>query len=105
MKPLFLLCLGLLVGCQTAEQSDQVEQARFASFNGKTMAQFMAEPLVEPSDYYTSGSDRIFVAFKPAPDPRFGCKMQIVTGANGQGSGADGWTIRQIRRQGGCATV
>ncbi|HTO30583.1 MAG TPA: hypothetical protein VL202_05310 [Pararhizobium sp.] len=97
--------MAALAGCQTAEQVAQSEQSHFESFSGQTMAQFMAATMVEPSDYFTSGTDRIYVAFKAAPDPRFGCKMHIVTIPNGRGSSADGWTIREIRRQGGCAGV
>lgn len=88
------------------EQQAASEDARFRSFNGMTMAQFMATTLVTPSDYFETGSDRrVYVADKRAPDPRFGCTMHIETIKNGSSPNANGWTITSIRRQGGCAGV
>ena len=71
-------------------------------FKGMTMAQFMLETMVTPTDYFDTGGRRVFIADKRAPDPRFGCSMQLVTEYNGKGEGADSWVIVQVRYSGGC---
>lgn len=93
-------------GCvTTAREADEAQQKRFQSFIGMTMAQWMAETMVTPRDYYDTSGQRVFVAFKPAPLAGYGCDMQITTRHNGNGTGADAWTIISIRRQGGCANM
>lgn len=95
MKRTSILLVLILAGCTTAEQED----TRFRSFTGMTMAQFMAETLVTPTDQYESGGKRIFVAAKGA------CTFHLETKQNGRGSGPDGWTIVGTRRLGTCVYV
>jgi hypothetical protein len=93
-------------GCvTTAREAEEAQQQRFQSFIGMTMAQWMAETMVTPHNYYDTSGQRVFVAFKPAPLAGYGCDMQITTRPNGTGTGADAWTIVSIRRQGGCANM
>ena len=76
--------------------------AKPTRFVGMTMAQFMMEAMVTPSDYFETGGKRVFIAYKPAPDPRWGCNMQLITRYSGQGNSADSWIIEQVRYSGGC---
>ncbi|TCQ81209.1 hypothetical protein EDF68_102499 [Ochrobactrum sp. BH3] len=69
------------------------------------MAAFTAATLITPHDYYDTKRTRVFVAFKAAPDPRFGCKMLIRTERTGAGTTADDWMIQSITRQGGCIGI
>lgn len=71
-------------------------------FVGMTMAQFMLEAMTTPSDFFDTSGKRVFIAYKPAPDPRFGCNMQIITRYTGSGDTPDSWIIEQIRYTGGC---
>jgi hypothetical protein len=71
-------------------------------FVGMTMAQFMLEAMTTPSDYFETGGKRVFIAYKAAPDPRFGCNMQLITRYSGSGQGPDNWIIEQVRYSGGC---
>ncbi|UXS23073.1 hypothetical protein [Agrobacterium tumefaciens] len=103
MKWAIAILLPALAACTTVDQGAQ-EEARFRSFKGMTVSQFMAETLVTPHEQYDSNGQRIFIAEKVAPDPRFSCKMHLETVANGK-RGPDGWTIVRTRRQGGCAQV
>lgn len=96
MKRVSIIALLALAGCTTVEEQ---EQTRFKSFTGMTMAQFMAETLVTPTDQYESGGKRIFVAAKG------GCTFHLETKQNGRGSGPDGWTITGTRRLGSCVYV
>lgn len=83
------------------------EEARFRSFKGMTIAQFMSETLMTPTDAYNAGDTRVFAFFKPAPNPAFGCTIHAETVRNKSGLGGDAsqWTIVRTRRQGGCSFV
>jgi len=100
-----LLMLFMCAGCTTIEQREAAEQSRFSSFNGMTMAAFTSETLITPHDFYDAQGARVFVAYKSAPDPRFGCKMLIRARNTGAGTTADDWAIQGITRQGGCAGI
>ncbi|MGF7008130.1 hypothetical protein [Aminobacter sp. BE322] len=104
MRSIKLIAIAAALSACTTQQAD-VEESRFASFKGMSIAQFMAETLVTPSDYYEASGFRVFVADKRAPDARFGCTIHLETKANGKGQGPEGWTIVRTRRQGGCAQV
>lgn len=105
-RSLLALSLGLIAsGCTTPEQQDRTTEMRFRSFAGMTMAQFSAKTLVTPSDFYNAGGGRVFLAYKSAPDPRYGCKMLIKTKQIGQAGNADTWVIESVTRQGGCDGV
>lgn len=60
------------------------------------------EAMTTPSDLFETGGKRVFIAHKAAPDPRFGCNMQLITRYSGSGQGADSWGIEQVRYSGGC---
>jgi hypothetical protein len=106
MKRISLVCLVVVAGCNGREQIYAQEDARFNSFLGLTMAEFMQKTHVVPSNAYPVGGGRMFVADKRNPlNPNFGCSMLITTEANGAGSTAEGWTITAISRDGGCGIV
>jgi hypothetical protein len=86
-------------GCTTIEQREASENARFRSFNGMTMAQFMQETAVTPGDAYEANGGRVFVA-DAGP-----CRMLITTRRAGPSGSADSWVISSISRRGGCADV
>jgi hypothetical protein len=90
----------VLVACCVS----QAQAANLSRFNGRTVAQFMLETMITPSDYFETGGKRVFIADKRAPDPRFGCSLQLVTVYVGDGKqqGPDVWKIEQIRYSGGC---
>lgn len=93
-----LLVASAMSSCVTDNAA--LEEQRFDSFKGKTMAAFMADTLATPSQYYEQGGMRVFVV-----DAGFNCRMLIETRANGAGSGPGGWTILRTLRRGGCASV
>ncbi len=97
--------LFMCAGCTTVEQREAAEQSRFLSFSGMTMAAFTSETLITPHDFDDAQGTPVFVAYKSAPDPRFGCKMLIRTRSTGAGVTADDWTIEGITRQGGCSGI
>lgn len=90
-----MACALAIGGCSTYAE---IEQARFASFSGMTMARFMRETLITPRDYFEQDGRRIFVVEHGT------CRMQVAATANGK-VGADAWTIVEIRRTGGCHGV
>ena len=96
LRQVFLSVIVLVLSVVTASA------ATLWRFKGMTMSQFMLETLITPNDFFDTGNHRVFIADKRAPDPRFGCSMQLVTEHTGKGGTADNWTIIQIRYSGGC---
>ncbi|WP_187972474.1 hypothetical protein [Aquibium microcysteis] len=95
-----------------------VEDARFRSFNGLTMAEFSAQTGLFPTDFMPTAGGRVFVVsgppiqvFQPsvygAPAVAVDatCRMMVETTQTGASGVADDWQIVSISRSGGCANI
>jgi len=91
-----------LIALMLTGASGSADASSLGRFKGKTLAQFMLETMITPYDFFETEGKRVFLADKRAPDPAFGCSLQLVAVANGKGPNADGWTIVEIRSMGGC---
>ncbi|RVO57773.1 hypothetical protein [Sinorhizobium meliloti] len=114
------VALGLIVtGCQAnAEYQAAIDKdldASLASFNGSTMAEFIAQTGLVPVNAYPVGSGRVFVVngppvyvtlpathVTPAVTRSSACRLLVTTAHAGSGSTADDWEIVGIQRSGPC---
>ena len=117
MHRLLMVAALLLVGCVEGPDYDAIEDARFASFRGLTMAQFSQRTGLVPYDYYDTNDGRVFLVSSapralvvpsglgvPTQVINAQCNIQVQTKPTG-GANADGWVIVGTIRQGICRNV
>lgn len=84
-------------------RTEDVEQARWQSFIGLTMSQWMTTTGLWPENMYETNEGRVFVLQWVRP---LGvCSIQLHAKFNGAGANADGWTIYRTVHQGGCGGI
>lgn len=111
-----------LASCQTnAEFQAAVDHdldARLARFNGSTMAEFITQTGLTPTNAYPVGGGRVFVVdgrsihvtlpathVTPAVTRSAACRLLVTTAHVGNGSTADDWEIVGTQRSGPCNSI
>jgi hypothetical protein len=117
--PLAVFVFLLLAGCQTgAEYRAEVDNdraARFQTWVGRSMADFMSGTGMTPSSMYDIITGRVFVVDGPgvtlalAPNGfthgvvrTFACHIQLETASTNRIGGADNWRITGASSSGPC---
>ncbi|WP_313606333.1 hypothetical protein [Rhizobium sp.] len=114
-----ILMTSVLAGCQTNEQHQARVNAdldaRLLSYNGATIAEFIARTGMVPSSAYAAGDGRVF-AFQTAPvfvtlpatnvtpavTRSSQCQLLVKATPNGHGATPGDWTITDVKRSGAC---
>ncbi len=113
-----MIALTLLAGCQTATQVQEAEEAGMRSVVGLTVAEFSARTGLVPSDFYPTGSGRVFVVLgrsvtlvtpgsygAPTVANTQTCRILLSTMPAGDGGTAENWRIVGVNYSGPCANA
>ena len=115
MRALIVIMLVIFISACTTTQ--QTYEDRLRSFIGLTVAQFMLETGLFPSDYYESEYGRVFIVhgqrtFAAIPYTGSGyigsesqCVLQLTTEQVGTSATPESWRIRQVDANGPCGNV
>ncbi|WP_245295731.1 hypothetical protein [Rhizobium rhizosphaerae] len=116
------MLLGILAGCQTAEEYDAKINAeiddRLNAYNGATMAEFQARTGMLPDDAYPIDGGRVFVFrtspvfmtlpatnVTPAVTRSVHCQLLVQTVLADRRGMANSWKIVGTQRSGACRNL